>query len=330
MDLYPAGGRTLTGMETVVAAAVQAAPVFLDRDATVERAVGLIEKAAGEGAGLVVFPETFVPGYPDFVWRSRPWDDGPAAWYSRLLDQSVAVPGPATELLGRAARRAGAFVCIGVNESESSSATLYNTLLYFGPDGALLGRHRKLMPTGGERLVWGMGDGSGLVVVETPFGRLGGLTCWENYMPLARAALYARGVDVWVAPTWDNSDVWVPTLRHIAKEGRVFVIGATFCMRGSDVPSDIPGRDELYGGDDDWLARGNSAIVDPDGELLAGPLFEEEGLVVAELDAARARRSRRQFDPVGHYARPDVFRLVVDTRPQTAVAYETAEEPAES
>jgi nitrilase len=307
-------------VKPVIIAAVQAAPVFLDREATVDKACRLVDKAAADGAGLVVFPETFVPTYPDWVWRSRPWDDGEAGWYERLIDQAVEVPGPATEVLGEAARAAGAYVSIGVNERDG--ATLYNTQVYVGPDGALLGKHRKLMPTGGERLVWGMGDGSTLLVLDTPFGRIGGLTCWENYMPLARAAMYAQGIDIYLAPTWDNSDVWVPTLRHIAKEGRVFVVGVNQCIRGSDVPADIPGRDAIYAGDDDWMSRGNTAIVGPEGELLAGPLFEEEGVLLAEVDVARARASRRQFDPVGHYARPDVFTLMVDTRPKPPAVFE--------
>ena len=309
-------------MEKVIAAAIQSSPVFLDRDATVEKACGLIGKAAADGAGLIVFPETFVPAYPDWVWRSKPWDDGPADWYARLLDQSVVLPSPATEALGEAARRAEAYVCIGVNERDPSGRTLYNTLAYFGPDGSLIGKHRKLMPTGGERLVWGMGDGSTLPVFETRFGRFGGLTCWENYMPLARAAMYAQGIDVYLAPTWDNSDVWVPTLRHIAKEGRVFVVGVSFCLRGSDIPADIPGRDAFYGGDDDWLCRGFSTIVGPDGDVIAGPLVEREGMVMAEIDVEVAHRSRRQFDPMGHYARPDVFRLHVDTSPKPAASFD--------
>ena len=308
-------------MEKVIAAAIQSSPVFLDRDATIEKACGLIGKAAADGAGLVVFPETFVPTYPDWVWRSKPWDDGPSKWYARLLDQSVVLPSPAIEPLSEAARRAEAYVCIGVNERDAASTTLYNTLAYFGPDGSLIGRHRKLVPTGGERLVWGQGDGSTMPVFDTPFGRFGGLICWENYMPLARAAMYAQGIDVYLAPTWDNSDVWVPTLRHIAKEGRVFVVGASFCLRGSDIPADIPERDALYGGDDDWLCRGLSTIVGPDGNILAGPLVEKEGMVMAELDVADAHQARRMFDPVGHYARPDVFRLNVDTRPKPAVEF---------
>jgi nitrilase len=294
----------------VVAAAVQASPVFLDRDATVDKAVRLIKEAAGGGARLVAFPEAYVPTYPDWVWRTKPWADGPARWYERLLDQAVIIPGPATERLGKAARDASAYVSIGVNELVGG--TLYNTQLWLGPDGDVVGLHRKLMPTGGERLVWGFGDGSTMPVFETPVGRLGGLICWENYMPLARYALYSQGMDILVAPTWDNSDMWVPTMRHIAKEGRIHVVGVTFCLRGSDIPDEIPGRNDLYGGDEDWLARGNSCIVGPEGELLAGPLEESEGIVAAELDLDRARVSRRQFDPVGHYARPDVFQLHVN------------------
>jgi nitrilase len=198
-------------MGKVTAAAVQATPVFLDRDATVERSEKLIHEAATNGAGLMVFPETFIPGYPDWVWRVPAWEGPSGELYERLLDNAVVVPGPATEVIGRAAKRAKAFVSMGVNERERTGSTLYNTQLYFGPDGRLLAKHRKLMPTGGERLVWGMGDGSTLEVVETPFGRLGGLTCWENYMPLARFAMYAKGIDVWCAPTWDNSDGWIST-----------------------------------------------------------------------------------------------------------------------
>lgn len=304
------------GTQEVTVAAVQAAPVFLDRDATVEKAARLTKEAAAEGAGLVVFPETYVPAYPDWVWRTTPWAD--REWYERLYDQSVDVPGPATDALGAAAGEAQTYLSIGVNERDGG--TLYNSQLYFGPDGSLLAKHRKLTPTGGERLVWGQGDGSGLVVLDTPFGRLGGLTCWENYMPLARAAMYAQGIDVYLAPTWDNSDVWVPTLRHIAKEGRVYVIGVNFCLRGSDVPRDLPGADEMYGGEGDWLARGNTTVVGPDGDVLAGPLEGEEGIIYAEIDAQRARKARRQFDPVGHYSRSEVLRLVVDREPKPAVA----------
>jgi nitrilase len=204
--------------------------------------------------------------------------------------------------------------------TERDGGTLYNALLYFGPDGSLVGRHRKLMPTGGERTVWGYGDGSTLDVVATPFGRVGGLICWENYMPLARAALYARGVDIYLAPTWDNDEVWVSTLAHIAKEGRVFVVGVSPVLRGADVPADL--RGEIYSTDEtDWMSRGNATIVAPGGRLLAGPVSEKETILYAALDPSVLARHRRMFDPVGHYARPDVFTLEVNISAQRPVRF---------
>jgi nitrilase len=302
----------------VVAAAVQATPVFLDREATVERTCALVAEAAAHGAGLVVFPEAFIPGYPDWVWRSPAWDD--FGLYDVLFDQAVDVPGPAVDRLREAAADAGVWMAVGVNERAAESSTLYNTLLYLSPDGRLAGIHRKLMATGGERTIWGQGDGSTLTVLDTPFGRLGGLICWENYMPLARAAMWAQRVDVFLAPTWDSSDTWMATLRHVAKEGRVHVVGTNTCMRSCDVPRGLPGAERLYGGDD-WMSPGNAAIVGPDGVLLAGPLVGETGILFAELDVAAARRGRREFDPVGHYARPDVFSLVVDDRRMRPVSF---------
>jgi nitrilase len=306
-------------MEPVRVAAVQAAPVLLDRDATIAKVVALAEKAAAEGARLVAFPEAFVPGYPDWVWRTRPWDADSTALYARLFDQAVVVGSAATDLLAETAGRLGIWLSVGVDERDDKDSTVYNTLLHFAPDGSLAARHRKLMPTGGERLVWGTGDGSTLKVVDTGFGRLGGLICWENCMPLARAALYAQGIDIYLAPTWDNSETWVPSLRHIAREGRTYVIGVTSCIRATDLPADLPGRAVLYGEEDDWLSRGNSAIIGPDGDILAGPLIGEDGILYAEIDTTRARLARQQFDPVGHYNRPDIFRLSVDIAPRPAV-----------
>ena len=212
---------------------------------------------------------------------------------------------------------ASAYVAIGVTEIDGG--TLYNTLVYLGPDGRLLQRHRKLMPTGGERTVWGMGDGSDLGVVSTPFGVVGGLLCWENYMPLARAAIYAQHCDIYLAPTWDNSDTWVATLRHIAKEGGQFVIGVAPLLRGSDVPEDLRGT--LYGLEDDWMSRGHTTIVAPGGEVIAGPVLEREEIVCADLDLTAVQEQQRMFDPVGHYARPDVFSLHVDTRAKGPVVF---------
>jgi nitrilase len=289
-------------------AAVQATPVFLDRDATIDKVGRLTKEAAGNGARLVAFPEAFVPTYPDWVWRTTPWADG--EWYARWVDQCVDVPGPACDALGAIAHGHELYLAVPVNERDGG--TVYNSLLYFGPDGAMLGKHRKLMPTGGERLAWGFGDGSTLTTFDTPFGRVGGLICWENYMPLARVAMYEQRVDILLAPTWDNSDVWPASMRHIAKEGRCYVVGITSVLRASDVPADIPGRDDIYGGDADWMSRGNTIIVDPYGDVLAGPVSEREEILYADVDVDTVRRSRRQFDVVGHYARPDVFRFEVD------------------
>ena len=308
---------------TVTVAAVQSTPVFLDRDATVARLVASINEAAASGADLIVFPEAIVPGYPDWVWRTPAWTDGD--WYRRLWDEAVDIPGPVTEVLGAAASGAGAWLVVGVNE-RTRSGTLYNSLLYLAPDGGVAGVHRKLMPTGGERTVWGYGDGSTLTVVDMGFARVGGLTCWENLMPLARASMYAQGIDILVAPTWDNSDAWPCTLRHIAREGRVFVVGTNTCLHGRDIPRSLPGAGELYpADDDDWLSRGNTMIVAPDGAVIAGPLTGRPGTLTASLDLGDLIAARRAFDPVGHYARPDVFTLLVH-QPPAALASEKGED----
>ena len=300
----------------VTVGAVQATPVFLDREATADKVCALVKEAAGHGAELIVFPESFIPAYPDWVWRTPAWRD--TAFVKRFYANAVSVPGPTLERIGEAAAEASAYVVIGVTEIDGG--TLYNTLLYLGPDGRLLQRHRKLMPTGGERTVWGMGDGSELGVVSTPFGVVGGLLCWENYMPLARAAIYAQHCDIYLAPTWDNSDTWVATLRHIAKEGRQFVIGVAPLLRGSDVPEDLRGT--LYGLEDDWMSRGHTTIVAPGGEVIAGPVLDREEIVYADLDLAAVHEQRRMFDPVGHYSRPDVFTLHVDTRAKSPVVFD--------
>src|SRR6476620_8152941 len=214
---------------TAKVAAVQAAYVLMDQQGTLSKATAMLETAAAADADIVVFPEVFIPGTPIWFDSERIWH-GDEQWYALLVDQAVVVPGPVTEQLGAAARANDCFVVIGVDEREPHGATIYNTTLYFGPDGALLAKHRKLVPTGSERTVWGMGDGSTLPVVDTPFGRVFGLTCWENYLPLARFHLYAQGVDLWIAPTLAGGDAWIATMRHIAREGRCYVAGVNPCL----------------------------------------------------------------------------------------------------
>jgi nitrilase len=305
---------------SVNVAVVQAAPVLFDREATVEKVRVLALDAAAQGAELVLFPEAFVPAYPRglsfgvVVGQRKP--EGRLLW-QRYWANAVEVPGPAVEALGATARDAGVYLAVGVIERDAqfSRGTLYCTLLYFGPDGRLLGKHRKLKPTGAERLIWGEGDGSTLTVLDTPWGKVGGLICWENYMPLARMALYAQGVEVYLAPTADSRESWQATLRHIACEGRCFVLGCNQYVTKSMYPSDLPTLEELAD-QPDVLCRGGSAIISPLGDVLAGPLYDAGGILHATLDLGEVVRSRFDFDVVGHYARPDVFDLRVNTRPQ--------------
>ena len=299
--------------QTVRVAAVQEAPVFLDREKTVEKACERIHTAGEAGAHLVVFPEAFVSGYPDWVWvvpngNGRMLDE----LYSELLASAVSIPDEATDALCDAAKAASVTVTIGIHErnAEASGATLYNTLLTIGADGRILGKHRKLMPTGGERLVWGQGDGSTLPVFETPMGRLGGLLCWENYMPLARQAMYAGGTQIYVAPTWDSSEAWLIAMRHIAREGGMFVVNVCQAVRMDDIPDRYEFKG-LYSGDQEWINSGNSCIVNPQGEIMAGPLHQEQGMLYADLDLSLIPKAKRMFDVAGHYARPDVFHYEV-------------------
>ncbi len=300
-------------------AVVQASPVLFNREATIEKTCRLILEAAEKDVKLILFPEAFIPAYPrglsfGAVVGSRS-SAGRLTW-QRYWENAVDVPGPAVEIIGEAVREAGVYLAIGVIERDTqfSQGTLYCTLLYFGPDGKLLGKHRKLKPTGSERLIWGEGDGSTLTVLETELGKIGGLICWENYMPLARMAMYSKGVELYLAPTADARDSWQSTLRHIACEGRCFVLGCNQFVTKEMYPDDLEGLDEL---DEhpDVICRGGSAIISPFGEILAGPLYDREGVLFADIDLAEVARGKFDFDVVGHYARPDVFQLVVNESP---------------
>jgi nitrilase len=315
-----------TANSNIKAAVVQAAPVLFDRDTTVEKACRLTAEAAANGAQVILFPEAFIPAYPrglgfGTVVGSRS-PRGRLTWQA-YWQNAVEIPSPATEALGKAARESNAYLAIGVieREGQGSRGTLYCTLLYFNPAGELVGLHRKLKPTAAERLIWGEGDGSTLAVVDSPFGRLGGLICWENYMPLARMAMYAKGVELYLAPTADSRDTWQATLRHIACEGRCFVLGCNQFVTKDMYPPDLPGLEDLEGAPE-VLCRGGSAIISPLGEVLAGPLFDREGILYADLDPAEIARSKFDFDVTGHYARPDVFQLAVDVSPQRSVNFQ--------
>jgi nitrilase len=304
--------------EPVKVACVQAEPVVLDREATLDKEASLAAEAAAEGARLVVFPEAFVPAYPSSVWaRALAGWTAPGAKeaFGMLARESVAVPGPAADRLGEIARENGVWLVTGVTEIDAERpGTLYNTLLYHAPDGRLACRHRKLVPTNHERLVWGQGDGGGLRALETPLGRIGGLICWENYMPLARFALYESGVEIYVASTADDGETWQSTLVHIARESRCFVVSPSHFQRASAYPDDFPLQDLLDG--QDVIGRGGSAVLGPDGSYLAGPLYDEEAILYADLDPARLWEERQRFDPAGHYHRPDVLKLEVSAPPE--------------
>jgi len=313
----------MTENRTARVAVAQAAPVLFDTPSTVDKVCGLTAEAAAQGAELVLFPEAYVGGYPwglAFGTAVGGRSEAGRRTWERYWFGAVDVPGPETARLCEAAREAGAYLCVGVIERDAtfSRGTLFCTLLYIGPDGSILGKHRKLKPTAAERLIWGEGDGSTLTVVDTPMGRVGGLICWENYMPLARMAMYGKGVELYLAPTADARERWQATLQHIALEGRCFVFGCNQYVTRDLYPEDLEIRSELAS----WpetLCRGGSAVYGPLGECLAGPLWDQEGILFADIDLGAIPRSKFDFDVTGHYARPDVFRLEVDERAKRPV-----------
>jgi nitrilase len=291
--------------EPVTVACAQIEPVLFERDATIDRIAEIAAQAGGKDARLVLFPEAFIPAYPSSRWARylAGWQDSKGA-YAKLARASLELPGPDSDRLGAIAQEHGLWLAVGANELDRG--TIYNVLLLYSPDGELALHHRKLVPTNHERLVWGPGDGGGLEAVETGLGRVGGLICWENLMPLARFSLYESGVEIYLAPTADDSEQWHDSIRHIARESRAFVLSCCVFQRASSYPEDV----RIAEGDD-LLGRGGSAILAPDGSYLAGPLWDEEGILFAELDPQRLYEERQRFDPAGHYHRPDVFRLKI-------------------
>lgn len=307
-------------------AIVQTAPVFLDKARSIELAVAKIEEAAQKGAKLIVFTEAFIPGYPTWVWRLRPGGDWGLSeeLHERLLNNAVVMNSDDLEPMYEAAKKYQVTIVCGIEErdSELGRTTLYNTVITIGLNGELLNKHRKLMPTNPERMVWGFGDASGLKVVESPTARIGTLLCWENYMPLARYALYAQGVELYIAPTYDSGDDWISSLQHIAREGGCWVIGCGNLMTGKDIPDDFPQKEMLYPDADEWINPGDSVVIAPGGQIVAGPMREQEGILYCEIDVQKAAIAKRALDVTGHYSRPDIFQLTVNTQHQSPINFE--------
>jgi nitrilase len=306
-------------------AVVQAAPVAFDREFTIAKVRRFAADAAAQGARLIVFPEAFVSAYPRGMTFGAVIGNRSAEgreWYRRYWESSVDVPGETVDTLGEIARESSVFLVIGVVEREGG--TLYCTVLFFAPNGDYLGKHRKLMPTASERLVWGMGDGSTMPVFDTDIGKLGAAICWENYMPLYRTSLYAKGIQLYVAPTADSRESWIASMRHIALEGRCFVLSTNQFARRSDYPADYPS--DFPNDPSAVVTRGGSCIVNPLGEIIAGPIYDAEAIITAEIDLRDIVRGKFDLDTTGHYSRPDVFELVVNTRPSAGVRVSDLEE----
>ncbi|MEN8187278.1 MAG: carbon-nitrogen hydrolase family protein [Bacteroidota bacterium] len=290
-------------------AAAQLSPIFLNKEETTNKACNAIAEAGKKGAKLIVFPEAFISGYPDWVWlipNSKSTDLNKL--YLKLVENAVSVPDDSTTKLCKAAKEANINVVMGMHEknTETSNASLYNSLLFIDEKGEILGKHRKLIPTGGERLIWAQGDGSSLKTYDSSAGKIGGLICWENFMPLARNTMYENGTQILAAPTWDKSENWLLSMQHIAREGGIFIVSTCQALKMDDIPDEFEFK-KLYPEGREWINFGNSCIVGPTGKIIAGPLKEEEGILYADIDLQEIISAKRMFDVVGHYSRPDVF-----------------------
>lgn len=307
-------------------AIIQEAPALLDRDKTISKTARLIQEAASEGAKLVLFPEAFIPGYPAWIWRLRPGGD----WglcediHARLLKNSVDLNSDEIKPILDAAKKTKTTVVCGLNErdNKASQTTIYNSVITISDMGEIINHHRKLMPTNPERMTWGFGDASGLKVIDTPVGKTGSLICWENYMPLARYTLYSQGIEVYLAPTYDSGDAWIRSMQHIAREGGCWVFSCGTAIHRDDIPADFPDRDRLYPDGEEWINPGDSVVVAPGGEIVAGPMHQKKGMLFYDIDLDQAAKSKRALDVAGHYARPDIFTLHVNTKPQTPTEFD--------
>lgn len=290
-------------------AAAQLSPIFLNKEKTVRKACEAILAAGKKGASLIVFPEAYISGYPDWVWlipnsKGAELND----LYLELVENAVSIPDDSTKKLCNAAKKAKINVVIGLHErnSETSSASLFNSLLFIADNGLILGKHRKLIPTGGERLIWSQGDGSTLYSYDTSAGKIAGLICWENFMPLARNAIYELGTQILVSPTWDKSPNWIQTMQHVAREGGLFIISTCMALKMDDIPDHYEFK-KMYPEGREWINVGNSSIIAPNGKIITGPLEAEEGILYADINLNDIIKAKRMFDVVGHYSRPDVF-----------------------
>jgi nitrilase len=312
-------------------AVVQQPPLLLDKRHSIERAVAGAREAAVGAADIIVFPEAFLPGYPSWIWRLRPGTDMGLSeqLHAALLANAVDLNGEDLRPILDVAAEHKVYIVCGMNErdSEFSRGTIYNSVVVIGPQGTILNRHRKLMPTNPERMVWGMGDASGLRAIDTPLGRLATLICWESYMPLARYSLYAQGVEIYIAPTYDNGERWIATMQHIAREGGCWVVGAGVALHARDIPDSLPGKASLYSNSAEWINAGDSMVVAPGGKIVAGPLHDAYGILYADIDLELVGVARRALDAAGHYARPDIFHLTVNRRPLLPVELHDAADP---
>lgn len=307
-----------------VVAIIQKPPVVLNFAETIDRMLSLIAEAANEGAELLIFPEAYLPGYPTWIWRLRPGTDKELCCDIHALLRQNAVNIDRGDLvpLQNAAKFHAVTLLVGMNEIDTdfSCTTLFNTVVVIGADGAIINRHRKLMPTNPERMIWGMGDAAGLKVVDTPLDRLGSLICWESYMPLARYSLYAQNMEIFVNPTWDSGEMHIASMRHFAREGGCWVLAGATAMQSCDIPQDFPSRDELFG-QEEWINEGGAVVVNPSGEIIAGPLNRMKDFLYAEIDIEAARKARRSLDVCGHYSRSDIFSLSVNRQPFCPVEF---------